>query len=242
MRSSYHLTHLLFSGTPQCWKLAKKSTCSFPWQRVSSVARASKRERGSWSTCKRSRPDRVHGIISCMFSGLAKSFTPVRRIGVYKTTKSRYRVSQWVLSINSKIYLCSMTVNKAARILCLLVSLLVQMLTVNATMYYNSDTLRESSLYETASSMQIESSKTCLASGAHEVCQSAQVTESGQETAYFHVCPIDGDPCNPQKCYYSSVPLCCPNALGLNCISTSDVLVGDKITKVTFNRVSCKLL
>ena len=85
-----------------------------------------------------------------------------------------------------------MKVNKAARFLCVLAALLVQMLTVNATMHYHSDYQRDSSLYETAASVKTESSKTCrLVSGAHEVCQSALITESG-ETSYFHVCPSDG--------------------------------------------------
>ena len=88
------------------------------------------------------------------------------------------------------------TVNEAARFLCVLAALLVQILTVNATIYYHSDHQRDSSLYETAASVKTESSNTChLVSGVHEVCQSAQITENG-ETRYFHVCPIDGMPNN----------------------------------------------
>ena len=85
-----------------------------------------------------------------------------------------------------------MTVHKAARFLCVLAALLVHILTVNGTMYYHSDHQRDSSLYETAVSVKSESSETCLVSGRHEVCQSAHVTESEEETRYFHVCPSDG--------------------------------------------------
>ena len=114
-------------------------------------------------------------------------------IELSRPIKSQILALHLIVSRSSLWFVCigKMTVSKAARFLCVLAALLVQMLTVNATMYYHSDHQRDSSLYEIAASVKAESSKACLVSGVHEVCQSALITESG-ETRYFHVCPSDG--------------------------------------------------